>query len=174
MAPGYPSKPHGMTKWNFSPLLTHPAKKTKSFLPKPTSGLAVCRRCARSWLGLLIFFHHGCLAYPLDEASHSQCSSVSPTSCLSYYSTCDIPAILSLFWNRLTLTLLNCLTWKQVLICHHWMLHKPHSKDFSVDKIMNSKNLIAPRLRTLSALAEDPGSVPSTHRVVHNCLKYQF
>ncbi|CAO2608825.1 hypothetical protein LEMLEM_LOCUS13963 [Lemmus lemmus] len=33
---------------------------------------------------------------------------------------------------------------------------------------------MAQRLRALTALPEDPGSIPSTHMAAHNCLKIQF
>lgn len=33
---------------------------------------------------------------------------------------------------------------------------------------------MALQLTALTALAEDPGSVPSTHMVAHNCLYLQF
>jgi hypothetical protein len=33
---------------------------------------------------------------------------------------------------------------------------------------------MAQRLKALAALPEDPGSIPSTHMVAHNCLQLQF
>ena len=33
---------------------------------------------------------------------------------------------------------------------------------------------MAQQLRALTALPEDPGSIPSTHMAAHNCLKMQF
>jgi hypothetical protein len=50
-----------------------------------------------------------------------------------------------------------------VCVCENWLLEKPSK----------AGEMIQP-LRILTALSEDLGSIPSTHRVVHNCLSLPF
>ena len=46
--------------------------------------------------------------------------------------------------------------------------------DFLHKKSIRGAGEMAQRLRALTALPEDPGSIPSTHMAAHNCLKIQF
>lgn len=47
-------------------------------------------------------------------------------------------------------------------------------KKWSMVMGINRDGEVAPQLRALAAVAEDLGSIPTTHVAVYNCLQLQF